>query len=95
MAQILKRVAAFAITAIAVTVASATPIELITNGGFETGTLAGWLATSSNTDLGGGFDIGWNVASSAVLGGGISVANPIDSYAAYESFDGSGPKTRL
>ena len=90
----LRRLVAFAITATVTYAASATPGELITNGGFEAGMLTGWYASSSNADLGGGFDVGWNVASSAALGGGISVANPVGSYAAYESFDGSGPKTR-
>ncbi len=71
----------------------ATPIELIANGGFETDTLAGWVASSSNADLG-GWDTGWNVATSALLGGAYYIANPIDSYAAYEAFDGTGPKTR-
>src|SRR4026207_324347 len=94
MAQNLQRVAALAITAITATAAIATPTELIPNDSFESGTLAGWLASSSTPDLGAGFDVGWNVASSAALGGGINVADPIGFYAAYESFDGSGPKTR-
>ena len=75
------------------TAASATPTELIVNGGFETGAFAGWSASSSNVDLG-GWDTGWNVATSAAAGGAYNVAAPIGTYAAYEAFDGSGPKTR-
>ncbi len=93
MTKLLEHVAAYAITAIASTVATAMPIELITNGGFETGTLAGWSASSSNVDLG-GWDTGWNVSTSAQLGGAYDISDPIGSYAAYESFDGTGPKTR-
>jgi len=87
------RMAAFAFAALLSMSARATPIELITNGGFETGALSGWTAISSNPDVC-CWDTGWNVASSALNGGAYSVADPLGSYAAYEAFDGAGPKTR-
>jgi len=90
--KLLWHVIAIGILAAAVRAATATPIELIANGDFEAGTLAGWSASSSNIDL--AWEVGWNVAPSALLGGGISVDDPIGGFAAYESFDGSGPKTR-
>ena len=79
--------------------ASATPIQLITNGGFETGDFTGWTTTSNGS---GGCDTDWNVSSvggSAATGcqpdifGGTFPGAPAEgTYAAYNSFDGDGPQ---
>lgn len=73
--------------------ANASIINLITNGDFETGTLSGWTTTSSNANTG-GCDTGWSVSSVGSATGCSAVANPRGLKAAYQSFDGSGPKTR-
>ena len=73
--------------------AMAAPVNLISNGDFEKGTLAGWTASTSNTDIG-GCNVGWSVANTGAATQCLSVANPLGTYAAYQSFDGSGPKTR-
>lgn len=73
--------------------ADASIINLITNGGFETGTFTGWSVASSNADTG-GCDKGWVVSTTGGATGCSSVANPLGRYAAYQSFDGTGPKTR-
>jgi hypothetical protein len=85
-------VAAFAAVAFAAPAAQAT--NLVTNGDFETGAFSPWSASSSNSDTG-GCNAGWNVSSSGSATGCSSVASPLGSnFAAYQAFDGTGPKTR-
>jgi hypothetical protein len=78
----------------------AVPVNLITNGGFETGTFSGWTVTNNGS---GSCDTDWRVSS---LGGGSSTGcggannygltnpgSPVEGqYAAYNSFDGNGPQ---
>lgn len=71
----------------------ASVVNLIVNGGFETGSLAGWTAVSSNADTG-GCNSGWTVSGFGAATGCSGVSNPLGSKAAYQSFDGYGPKTR-
>lgn len=68
---------------------AATPIELINNGGFETGNFIGWSTTfNGGSDP---CDTDWNVSSSGAATGCAAVSNPVaGSYAAYNSFDGDG-----
>jgi hypothetical protein len=81
--------------------ASLAPAQnLVTNGSFETGTLAGWTSTGP---IGTECAQRWEVANNggtlppgtySPTGGTrcLSVGNPIDgTYAAYTSFDGGGP----
>ncbi|MDD5389448.1 MAG: PEP-CTERM sorting domain-containing protein [Gallionellaceae bacterium] len=69
---------------------AAAPIELISNGGFETGNFAGWSTTFNGS---GGCDTDWNVSSSGGATGCMAVGNPVaGSYAAFNSFDGDGPQ---
>jgi hypothetical protein len=75
--------------------AMAAPVNLISNGDFETGTFAGWTVSTTNPDQsGGGCNQGWVVANVGIATGCLAVANPLGTYAAYQSFDGTGPKTR-
>ncbi len=72
--------------------------DVIVNGGFETGTLAGWTVAPDPTS--GSCDTNWNVSNSHFATGcesfGHDVPNPVfGSFAAYQSFDGDGPLTRV
>lgn len=77
--------------------------QVIVNGGFETGNFSGWSASSSNAHLDptvpGNCDQPWAVASTgagapSLLGTNcFTVADPIGSFAAYNSFDGDGPQS--
>lgn len=90
-----RRVATFVIIAMMSSVARSAHIQqLITNGNFETGTLAGWSASTLPFGCCTTWTPDWNVAASASAGGVVAVANPIDTFAAYSSFDGPGPVTR-
>jgi hypothetical protein len=73
--------------------AMAAPTNLISNGDFETGTFAGWTVSTTNPDSP-GCNQGWSVAASGNATGCLGVENPLGTYAAYQSFDGTGPKTR-
>lgn len=69
--------------------------ELVTNGGFETGSLSGW-ATSGPTGSPGSCETNWTVASSGGAVGceGDNPGNPVaGSHAAYTANDGPGPLT--
>lgn len=84
---------ATALTLVGATPALAVPIELINNGGFETGTLSGWVATN-NTSPGtcNAANRDWNVSASGTATGCISRPNPISgTYAAFAMNDGFGP----
>lgn len=69
----------------------AAPVELVTNGGFETGTLSGWTAVSNGGTSGCGTNL-WVVNSTGnhgCTGNGTGVAAPISgTYAAFNTFDG-------
>ena len=82
-----------ALTLAVATPALANPIELITNGGFETGTLSGWVATN-HTSPGtcNAANRDWNVSASGTATGCISRPNPVSgTYAAFAMNDGFGP----
>ncbi len=68
---------------------SANAAELITNGGFETGTLSGWTATANGT---GSCDTDWNVNSTGYTNCNGVASPAAGAYAAYTSFDGNGPQ---
>jgi hypothetical protein len=81
--------------------AQAAPVELLTNGGFETGDFTGWTASTNGS---GSCDTDWNVSavggSSATgctgtgfFGFSAPGAPTEGSFAAYNSFDGDGPQT--
>ena len=74
---------------------SAHAVELVTNGGFETGNLSGWT-TSGPTGSLQSCQTNWTVASNGGSVGclGHDPGNPIaGTYAAYTSNDGAGPLT--
>lgn len=83
---------ATAISAASLTAAYAAPIELVNNGGFETGTFAGWTAVSNGSTGGCGVNI-WEVNATGHQGcqsSGITVAAPISgTYGAFNTFDGA------
>lgn len=72
--------------------AYAAPVELVTNGGFETGTLAGWTSVSNGGTSGCGSNV-WEVNTTGHQGcqsNGTTVAAPISGiYAAFNTFDGA------
>lgn len=82
-----------AMLAIAVSVASMTavhaaPVELVTNGGFETGSFAGWTAVSNGATSGCGSNL-WVVNKTGQEGCG-SISAPISGqFAAFNTFDGT------
>jgi hypothetical protein len=73
------------------TAAHATPVQLITNGGFETGDFTGWTAVSNGVSGGCGQNV-WEVNSTGhqgCQGNGTTVAAPISGvFGAFNSFDG-------
>jgi hypothetical protein len=72
-------VLATAISVASLTAAYAAPSELVTNGGFETGTFAGWTAVNNGGSSGCGSNV-WEVNSTAYQGcqsSGITLAAPI------------------
>src|ERR1700712_4858162 len=90
----IKKILAAAFAAAAFAAPAAQAMNLVTNGDFETGAFSPWSASSSNSDTG-SCDTGWNVGSGGSATGCLSVAPPLgSSFAAYQAFDGAGPKTR-
>jgi hypothetical protein len=85
-------VLATAISVASLTAAYAAPIELVTNGGFETGTFAGWTAVNNGGSGGCGSNV-WEVNSTAYQGcqsSDITLAAPISgNYGAFHTFDGT------
>ncbi len=78
--------------------AFATPVQVISNGGFESG-MTGWTSSSSN-GIQGGCDTPWTIGTSGLATGCAGAApygNFVNPYAgqraAYNSFDGDGPQT--
>lgn len=76
---------------------SAQAVELIVNGGFETGTLAGW--TTSGLTVAGACGAGLNATDWTVSNSGAATnclnpgAPPVGSFAAYNMFDAGAPTT--
>jgi hypothetical protein len=85
---------ALLVSSLFATATIAAPTQLVNNGGFETGTLAGW----STTGLGNGIcpttNQDWNVSNTGTATGCNPVADPLGSiFAAYVQNDGAGPLT--
>lgn len=76
---------------------SAQAVELIVNGGFETGTLSGW--TTSGLTVAGACGGGLNATDWTVSNSGAATncnnpgAPPVGSFAAYNMFDAGAPTT--
>jgi len=72
--------------AFAVTAGPASAAELLTNGGFESGTFSGWTTTQLTSPY-----TPWVIATSSDTGG-MSLATPQEgTYDAMNGFDGNGP----
>lgn len=69
--------------------ANAAPIQLLANGGFESG-FSGWTTTANGS---GSCDSDWRVGNNGGTTNCLSLSNPVSgAFAAYNSFDGNGPQ---
>lgn len=69
--------------------ANAAPIELVQNGGFETGNFLGWSTMTTGTPF-----LPWSVSTAGATGGFLIPTSPQDgAYDAWNGFDGGGPMT--